>query len=223
MTGPKHLWSGDWERESASAEDDLAQLAPPAPSHPLPAGPTNRQRWRPNARSLAAGIAILIVAIVAVALATTLGGSSKPRSVQTTAQATVPFGITPPNGIVPNQTIPSPTLPTPTVPAQTPPVQPAPSPISNQPIVEWLGMQIVNSPEGEVINTVGLGSAGDADGFEPGDLIDSINGQSISTAKQIRAAVENVGLGKQVTIEISRGSTIINTRVTLTARPTIQP
>jgi membrane-associated protease RseP (regulator of RpoE activity) len=233
MTGPKHLWSGDWERESASAAEDLGPLTPPGAPEVPPSGatePIRRPRRSLTTRQLGAFVAALIVAGAVVVLAVTLSDSKSTPS-RTIAQSTFPFQVTP-NGIVPNQTIPTPIVPTPTIPTPTTPTvpspagatqPPAPSRISNEPTVGWLGMEIVESPSGEVIYTVPAGSLGEADGFEPGDVIGTVNGLQVESPRQLRAALTNVRLGSQVQIEISRGSTVITFGVKLTARPTIQP
>ena len=51
MRAPKHLWSGDWERESAAVADELASLEElprvvpePAPESPRPE-PGDRAGW----------------------------------------------------------------------------------------------------------------------------------------------------------------------------------
>jgi S1-C subfamily serine protease len=230
MTGPKHLWSGDWQRESAGSAEDLLTQAPADPPPPdstdpaEPPGGTGRGRRRPTQRQQAAVAAVVIVAAIAVALASALGGNSKQASPRTTAQSTLPFRIAPvPNQILPTPTSPTPTTPTPTIPGQASSTQPTPSPISNQPALAWLGMQIVNSPSGEVVATVRAGSAGETAGFEPGDVLNSVNGRPVGAPKEILAALANVKLGHQVQIEIDRGSTVITVPVSLTARPTIQP
>jgi S1-C subfamily serine protease len=80
MTGPKHLWSGDWEHESAHAADELAYRLPPQPEVPTAdePEPTRQRRWRRllGVRQLSAVLAVLVLAGVAVAIATNSGGGS---------------------------------------------------------------------------------------------------------------------------------------------------
>jgi membrane-associated protease RseP (regulator of RpoE activity) len=104
-----------------------------------------------------------------------------------------------------------------------PSTQPAVPTFANQPTVHWLGMQIVTSPTGAVVNTVQIGSEGDTAGFEPGDVIASVAGAQIDSARAVRAAVAHVPIGGRVAVEIARGSTLITIDVRMQGQPTLQP
>jgi len=287
MSGPKHLWSGDWERESADAARN--RPGPPAPppetgwDEPVVASSDRRRR----VRLLAIGALTAIVVVAGgIVLANVLGGSPRhrPRPIasvpnpaagntgspqsnpnggtglsqapgtQTTPTVTVPPQSSPNGGV---QTAPTPsqpgqggsqTTPNPSQPggggSQTTPggsqlgpggnqagpggsvkptPQAAPPTFTNQPTVHWLGMQIITSPTGAVVNTVQIGSEGDTAGFEPGDVIAAVAGSQIDSARAIRAAVAHVPLGGHVAVEIARGSTLITMAVTMQGRPTLQP
>jgi S1-C subfamily serine protease len=69
MSGPKHLWSGDWERDSAAASQDRAARRV-KPADPEPAvTPTPPRRPRRRAVSVPAGLRrALPVALAAVLL-----------------------------------------------------------------------------------------------------------------------------------------------------------
>lgn len=143
MTGPNHLWSGDWERESAEAAAE--RPAPPIETPTIDeTAPEPRPRRRFSARQLLFGIVGgLVVAGVAVALVISLGGSSKPQSHPRAHAATQPSQTPFPGssgGVTPSQSNPTSqtTLPPPTT----------------GPTAEWLGMQIVTSPGGAVVDTV---------------------------------------------------------------------
>jgi hypothetical protein len=97
------------------------------------------------------------------------------------------------------------------------------SQFANQPDVQWLGMQIITSPSGAVVNSVQIGSQADIAGFEPGDVIAAVAGAQISTARQIQAAVAHVPVGGRVPVEIARGSLLTTITVTMVERPTVQP
>jgi hypothetical protein len=93
MTGPNHLWSGDWERESAEAGESLGELAPfPEPSDaPLPAplapqraraGPRRRPRQRRFGLGwLAVACGLLVLVGVGFALGGVFSSSTTPQQV----------------------------------------------------------------------------------------------------------------------------------------------
>ena len=262
MSGPRHLWSGDWERQSAEAARNRPGPPPPPPDtgedEPVQAS-TGR---RPPRRRLAiAAIAAIVVVAVGVVLANVLGGSSKHRP---TPVASVPNPAAGNSGLPQTRTTPNGgsglnqapgTATTPNAQAapgtqsapggsqsspggsQTSPggnqagpggsVKPTPQTpqptFTNQPTVDWLGMQIITSPTGAVVNSVQIGSEGDIAGFEPGDVITAVAGTQIDSAKAIQTAVAQVPLGGRVSVEIARGSSLITMAVTMQGRPTLQP
>jgi membrane-associated protease RseP (regulator of RpoE activity) len=211
MSGPKHLWSGDWESESARAAAERAEQPVPVAVEPpaVELEPTPR-RLRPR-QLLLAFVAGLLVVGVAVALAVSLGGSSK--------KPTQPPAHT--------QTLPNPpatqTQAVPGASGGSTPAQSNPAPVTSGPSTNWLGMHIVSSPLGAVVDTVPGNSVGDTAGFEPGDVITEIGGDAINSVQEIRTATQAIQLGKLVSITISRGSSTLTTTVTLKVRPTIRP
>ena len=288
MSGPKHLWSGDWERDSADAARNRPEHTPPTDETEVDQIEPQHRR-RPSARMVAvAAITAILVAAVGVVLANALG-SAKPKPKPLVTGSASLFPKTPGSGArartTPNRSSGSPNK-TPTVQAapgtqygpggsqsnpggsqsnpggsqiapggsqsnpggsqttpggsqttpgggQTAPSSPNPagagqgqpptSQFANQPTVQWLGMQIITSPTGAVVNTVQIGSEGDTAGFEPGDVIAAVDGEQITSARQIRAAVAHIRVGGQVPVEIARGSLLVTMPVTMVDRPTIQP
>jgi hypothetical protein len=219
MTGPKHLWSGNWEEDSSSAQDELAErrvtprdleppTSPPAQTNTTEPATTTRRsaqaprppRARPKPRSsawIALGAVVLVAAAGAVVL-TSLGGSSKPR---------MPIAPVPP----------APSL------AATTPTTTAP-PAPSGPPVSWLGMELVTvQPGGATVETVRLGSEGDRAGLSPGDVILEINGKQVSGADGITKAIQGLHAGDKVAMQISHGSSLFQTAVTLGASPTRYP
>lgn len=208
MGGPKHLWSGDWEHESARAADELNVRLPLQPDEPAAEPePPRRPRRRLTLRQMAACLAAFVVVGVGVAVALNQSGSTKqPRpKAQTTVTAQPPTTSTGPTGGI-GLTQPS-----------------APTRVANTPSANWMGMHIVTSPLGAVVNTLAAGSGGQAAGVEPGDVITAIDNTTINSATDIRAAVARIALGNRLEITIERGSTILTTAATLRNRPTIQP
>lgn len=246
MSGPRHLWSGDWERESA--ESDRSHPEPPPVTETIEeqeqlSEATSDRGRRLRTLAIITGATIVLV-VVAVVLADTLGGSDhhRPKPVASVPRqsTTTPQGN---NGgsSLPQQTTPrtqtSPATPT-TPQTQTSPGTPTtPGPngfpqttlpsgqstVTNKPHVNWLGMQIITSPNGAVVNTIRTGSAADTTGFEPGDVIINVAGTSIAAAKDIRAATGSVHIGALVPVEVTRGSTLIRIAVKMQGRPTVSP
>src|ERR1700744_2897930 len=96
MSGPKHLWSGDWENESA---DTTAQRVPPprraepeAPP-PTPREPRPRRQIRPWVLPVLVGV--LVIAAAAFGLSKVFGGSSQ----HTPGTATAPTASTLPSPV----------------------------------------------------------------------------------------------------------------------------
>lgn len=199
MSAPKHLWSGDWERDSAALSDDLATLeelprvtTEPAPE-PEPAVPSRLgQAWarlaalrlpRPSRRlqrSAALGLAgLVILAAAAYGLGALLGSAASPGAPSTSALG---------------------------------------------PPMAWLGMEVeASSPGHVVVATVPPGTAGEQAGLEPGDVIVQINQQAVNSTGDIGKAIAGMHAGQQVQIEVSRGSTLYTTIATLGAAPSHYP
>lgn len=222
MSGPKHLWSGDWESESrrpavTRPPDDQPEVAP---EHAHRTGFSRSQLLV----ALGAGVA---AAAVTVALALTLGGSHRPTphgGHSASASTTSPGARSQPGksgGGGLSTTTPSATC-APTSAScsagttTTPPV--------SGPSADWMGMQIITSPGGVVVNTVRLGSPADLAGFEPGDQIESVDGHLIGSVPELRSDTDAVRIGGPVTIDVMRSSVQLSlASVHMTQRPTIHP
>ncbi len=111
------------------------------------------------------------------------------------------------------------------IPAGGQSVSPAPTPAStwSRPVT-WLGMEIQTLPPGvAVIETVPPGSQGDVAGLEPGDAIIEINNRPIRGTSDIGTAIQGLRAGDRVTLQISHGSGLYETQVTLAAPPSAYP
>ncbi len=203
MTGPKHLWSGNWQQESA---DPPTEATPPAPT---PAEPAIRRPRRKLWRSAAPLMAVALLAGVALAWVVTGGSGGQHSPGHPNSAASV---------------FPSTSGPTLTIPRTTP-TTPAPPPTGlTGRSVNWLGMQISTVQNvGAVIQTVALGSSADIAGLEPGDVIETVNRHSVSAAQQIRTAVAGLKQGQAVAISVERGSTYVSTTAGIQGHPTTSP
>ncbi len=205
MTGPKHLWSGNWEEDSSSAPGELPEHreVPRAPEPVAPPAALNTTeppaRRTMRGRTWVALGTIIVVAVAGAAVLTSAGGSSKLRTAAVT------------------RTTPAPSLAS-TAPTMTPP------PASSGPPVSWLGMELVTVPPGgATVETVKLGSEGDRAGLSPGDVILEINGTPVSGAASIARAISGKHAGDKVALRIGHGSSLYTTAVTLGASPTRYP
>jgi membrane-associated protease RseP (regulator of RpoE activity) len=225
MTGPKHLWSGDWERESARAAEQraaqpLPELSPPEPVADEPPAAAPR-RWGRRQLGIAMGSGIAAAAITAVLVITLTGGSTKPPA-QNLASLRPGQQTTP---SLQTQTAPTLRNQTPQACQQNPGSCTGSSSVNvTGPTANWLGMQIVTSPDGVVISTVTLNSPADAVGLNPGDQITAIDGHPITSVAQIRSDTAGLQLGSQVTIQVQRASVMVQlASLPMTERPTIHP
>jgi membrane-associated protease RseP (regulator of RpoE activity) len=219
MSGPKHLWSGDWQSES----ERPAATRPPASdpqSEPQLAESARARRFsrRQLAIALCTGVAAAAVAVVLVVAIG--GGSQKPnRSAKHPGPAST-LGQSKGSGGQGLTTPAQPCQQTASGCSQTTAVIPTVS----GPYADWMGMQIVTSPSGVVVNTVRLGSPADLAGFEPGDQILSIDTHVIGTVSELRDDTQAVKVGGPVTIAVLRSSVQLTlTSVHMTQRPTIHP
>ena len=205
MSGPRHLWSGDWQRDSAAVSRRLEQRGTRERGSPpveLPAGapePIDVAPWRARwgrltallrqpavvrvAVPIALGVALLLAGGVA-GLVALLGRSGSSRSSTTVARA-------------PAST---------TLPGARP--------------VMWLGMRITTvAPSGAVVQTVRSQSAGERAGLVAGDLIDAVNHRRVRQTSDITRALAGLHAGATVTIALRDGARDTTTTATLAAPP----
>lgn len=204
MTGRKHLWSGNWEEDSSAAPNELAErrLTPrPGPAVTPPTEtktPEQPARRRMRGPAWVALGALILVAVAGAAVLTSGGNSAKSKL-----------------AIVP-------AAPVPSLAATTPTTTQAPTPSS--PPVSWLGMELVTVPPGgATVETLKLGSESDQAGLSPGDVILEINNHSVTGTGDIAKTISGLHAGDKVALQISHGSSLFQTVVTLGASPTRYP
>ena len=196
MPSPRHLWSGDWERESAASADELAgRYRPPeAPAEPeaptLPAGPSALERARRALRE-ANTRTVRRVALIGVAALAIAGGAY---------------------AIVGALSAPS---------AASPPVA-LPTPVSTS-REAWLGVDTTSFPvlSGALVVDVAPGSPADVAGLQPGDVITQIGSHPVQTPADLDSALAGLHAGQQVQIQyqLGPGMGAYTTQVTLQSRP----
>jgi membrane-associated protease RseP (regulator of RpoE activity) len=189
MSGPKHLWSGDWENEAEEAPTQRVREPRPAPEPvappPEPAAPRGpRRSVRPWVLPLAIGA--LVIAAAAFGLSKVFGSSqpSHPSSVST---------LNP-----------------------LPPPQVAGNP---RPIVWLGMEIITAPQGVPVVETVRPNSNGDIAGLEPGDALLLINNHPVGSTGSISDAIKGLHSGDKVTLEVSTGGAVLQLVATLAAPP----
>jgi S1-C subfamily serine protease len=193
MSGPKHLWSGDWENESdeASAQRVRAPRPAPEPVVPPPEPPAPR-RPRRSVRPWVLPVAIgaLVIAAAAFGLST-LFGSSQPAQRSTTS------ALRP--------------LPAPRVTGNP------------RPIMWLGMEIVTAAPGVPVVETVRPNSNGDLAGLEPGDALLLINNRPVGSTGNIVDAIKGLHSGDKVTVEVNNGGAIFQVVATLAASPSPYP
>jgi S1-C subfamily serine protease len=203
MSSPRHLWSGDWERDSASLEAELGthERLPYVPDEAEPdvaeapertplsartaparrgfrgavaAAAASLRRINPRALALAAIIAVIVVAGALAINSLVGGGSSNSSKGEASLRAADAL----------------------------------------------FGVQLSTPPNhGVVIGTVTPGGPAEAAGLDPGDTLTAIDNRPISDASSVAAAVKDLPSNDQAILQVTRGSTIITTLLTLTGHP----
>jgi S1-C subfamily serine protease len=194
MSAPKHLWSGDWQQESAASAQELAgrQVKPLAPEPAVSPPPGARARRRPGlSRALPILLVVgLVLAAGAYGLSALLNSSATPPAIAG---------------------------------ARSGPAGPTTASASSRP-VSWLGMELETvPPAAAAIVTVAPGSAGELAGLEPGDVIVEVNHRNINGAGGIATAIQGLHAGDLVELRISHGSALYTTEATLAAPPSVYP
>jgi PDZ domain len=199
MSSPRHLWSGDWQLDSATAAEELARRRAQTPegeepTPELPPRPTLRERivaalrafwarlrafWahlRAMARgrrlrtALAVVVVLLLGAGVALGVTSLVGGNG-------TQTANLGHG--------------------------------------------WLGItHMENAPAGGVVITsIAPGSPAAAAGLEPGDVITEIGNQPVQSVGDVNSALNGLVAGNSVQIQFDRGPATLSTLATLAVQP----
>jgi len=201
MSGPQHLWSGDWELESTARRDELAAgrngVQPPAEPEPEPERPAPPRRpprprrptpWHRLRTALVArrrelrvaglvAVLILLGAGAAYAVTSALDGSSNTTSPAAASGAQA-----------------------------------------------WLGIDVSTSASGAVtVSNVVPGSPAYWAGMETGDVITQINGKPAYKPSDVISAVAGKHPGDQIQIRFQGSGTVYTKRIALATRPAGYP
>jgi PDZ domain len=193
MSGPRHLWSGDWQLESSARRDELAggrgvPAEPAEPERPAPAPRPPRRTLRERLRSFparhgrririgvaAAALTLLIVG-AAIAVTSAVGGSSGQTTVAATGSRAW-LGID----------------------------------VTRSP---YGGVMVVD---------VFPGSPAQAAGMEPGDVITRINGHPVVAPSDVTSALAGRHPGDRLKLQFQGSGTTYTASVPLATPPAGYP
>ena len=197
MTSPRHLWSGDWERESAAAAEQQrgrldARVESPVEPEPEPvrAAPRRRRLSMPRLprvprlprAAVVAIVAALLSAAAAFAIVAALGGSGAKGGgrpwlgVDTTSSPVLAGGF-------------------------------------------QSGFGGFRFTEGAEVTAVAPGSPAAAAGIVPGDVITQVGQQTVDSPASVQSAIADLQVGDRVAVRYQQGPLAFVAQVTLRARP----
>lgn len=200
MTTPRHLWSGDWMRESESAAQEMerrrAGFQPGQPPVREPPREPEREPREPLLRRAATAMLAFLRSLRAatargLAAAVARLRTISPRQVGLVALATVAgaavalgaAALAGGSGSGPSKSD-----------GQLAPGHP------------WLGLQTVSQMgnSGATVLVVDAGGPAQRSGIQPGDVITQVNGQPITSPAVLNAAIASQQPGEQVQLLINR-------------------
>ncbi len=202
MTSPRHLWSGDWERDSAAAAEQLGRHRAPAgpPVDPEPE-PVRRPRRRParvaRRRFAPAGPRVQVALVALVALVAAVAGFAIVSALSGSGGSA---GGRPWLG-----------------------VDLASSPVLTGGFQSGFGG--FRFSEGAEVTGVVSGSPAAAAGIVPGDVITQVGQQPVNSPQGVLSAIAALRVGDHVELRYLQGAVgaqalgITTTQVTLEARP----
>jgi membrane-associated protease RseP (regulator of RpoE activity) len=212
MTQPKHLWSGDWERESdAAAHEQTSVPARAEPQEPQPPSEPPRGSTYLTRRVVALTVIAAVVLVAAVWAATSLTGSSKSSSSAVNAPATNTGTSTA------GATATQPAFPTGTGTSQSPtstngqgtapPSGAGTAPPATASNADSLGLVLQSVPVDHVIvQAVVPGSAAASVGIGAGSQLLSVNGHPVHSPDDVATILGKLPKGSKLTLQLIQGS-----------------
>jgi S1-C subfamily serine protease len=202
MGSPRHLWSGDWQLDSAAAAEELAKRRaqspePEEPAPPAPSRPSLRERIVAALRRARRNLADLISRARAA-----WARGRRGRRFALGALLVVLIGA----GLVF---------------AAVSLIESGGNGSQTASLGRgWIGItHLENAPSGVVITGIAPGSPAASAGLEPGDVITGIGNQQVHTVADVNAALNGLVPGNTVQIQFGRGPSSFSTLATLTTHP----
>jgi hypothetical protein len=204
MTPPRHLWSGDWRRESAAAAEQVAERRgrSDAPVDPPPVARPSA-RTSPLHRALAAlpktsGHDLRRATLIGLASLLCAGAAYAGVSALLTSGPQTSTGGPPSSRFAGA--------------GQSASVGSGPA---------WLGVQSTSFPltSGALIVDVAPGGPAEAAGLQPGDVITEIDGHPVQAPADIDSALAGLHPGQRVQIVYQQGPSTYTASVTLQGPP----
>jgi S1-C subfamily serine protease len=84
----------------------------------------------------------------------------------------------------------------------------------------YLGISSSDTAQGVVVESVGAGSAAEAAGLQPGDVIVAFDGEEVTATDDLVSALRGKAAGDTASVTIDRGGERVDVTVTLGERPT---
>jgi membrane-associated protease RseP (regulator of RpoE activity) len=211
MTQPKHLWSGDWERESdAAAREQPSPPAAPEPREPQPPPQPPRPSTYLTRRLVALTVIAAVVLVAAVWAATSLTDSSNSSS-------SAPSAGTNAGTSTAGATATQPAFPTGTGTNGTgtaPPSATSAAPPASASNADSLGLVLQSVPVNHVIvQAVVPGSAAESVGIGAGDQLLSVNGHPVHSPDDVATILGKLPKGSRLTLQLIQGSAQITATI----------
>ena len=237
MSAPRHLWSGDWEQDSAAHAEAIAQrnarrgLEPDEPepqperriegptvaSVPASPGPTLGQRLARLAAALGRGLVAILrwvgLAVLAIlrGLRAVIRGSW--RALRSRARVRLAAALVLLIAVVAVAAVAI-------FSSGSSSSGGSGSPAALASVDRWLGVQLIDIPgRGVVMEYVNQNGAAGLAGFEPGDTLQQVNNTTIDGYGDVARAFGRVQPGDQVTITVQRGSGVFSAFFPMPSRP----
>jgi S1-C subfamily serine protease len=85
----------------------------------------------------------------------------------------------------------------------------------------WLGVEFLARPDGGHVTRVFSGTAADAAGLRVGDVIRTVNGESIDRPNELSYLIRNAGAGARPELTVQRGDEELQVAPRLTSYPVV--
>jgi membrane-associated protease RseP (regulator of RpoE activity) len=227
MSNPRHLWSGDWELDSAAAREELAKRRaqveepaeiPIAAAPPPRAQPQRPSRAQPQQPSRAQPQQPSIAALALAALAAHIKAFQRTASHARRAVAGAP-GVNRQLRIALLVALVALVSAAAAFAVTTMLVGSSSTTARGDNAHALLGIDVTGSPLGITVTKVAPGGAGNKAGLLPGDRLTSVNGQPVGTVDAVNQALIGLSTGDTIQIQFTRGVASFTSMATLAPRP----